>query len=395
MVLWTLFSVTPSHVAGLGCIISQVSGASRNLIPRALLLVLTVRLRVVRVDTFRLCTSHLRHLRTDRVGMAAGEPATSWAPYFVCYATCHTPSTEDLELGQGSSSEHAGATWRPRGRTAHAVPCPSSSLSLSNASLCCAVSPFESLVRALSDPNIKGTDSSVRPLTQSVLDTLIADAAAMTSFVQHHFVLNESPDQLLSHIDASSLANAALAYFRKGVLLLQPYTLGRACATMLVSPHRRMVCPGLRSHFPCCGHPCGTALSPRPIRYGGVHGAAARGWCHCTRSRRRCGVVLLCISRGRLHECSCDALCHVQPLMVCHLVALGPRAGAWACDVQAPGQGPAQRPGQLLLVCPVAFVPPTRALRSPAVQVVAVRQVRKSSCRVKQFHIRSPILCPS
>ena len=81
--------------------------------------------------------------------------------------------------------------------------------------------------------------------------------------------------------------------------------------------------------------------------------------------------------------------------MVCHLAVLGPRAGAWACDVQAPGQGPAQRPGQLLLVCPVALVPPTRALRSPAVQVVAVRQVRKSSCRVKQFHIRSPILCPS
>ena len=91
----------------------------------------------------------------------------------------------------------------------------------------------------------------------------------------------------------------------------------------------------------------------------------------------------------------CDAPCRLQPLMVCHLAVLGPRAGAWACDVQAPGQGPAQRPGQLLLVCPVALVPPTRALRSPAVQVVAVRQVRKSSCRVKQFHIRSPILCPS
>ena len=35
-----------------------------------------------------------------------------------------------------------------------------------------------------------------------------------------------------------------------------------------------------------------------------VHVAAARGWCHCTRSPHRCGVVLLCLSRDRLYECS-------------------------------------------------------------------------------------------
>ena len=61
---------------------NQVSGASVNLIPRTLQLVVAVRLRVVRVDTFAagLFTSHFR---TDQVAMSAGEPVPSWAPYFL------------------------------------------------------------------------------------------------------------------------------------------------------------------------------------------------------------------------------------------------------------------------------------------------------------------------
>ena len=86
-----------------------------------------------------------------------------------------------------------------------------------------------------------------------------------------------------------------------------------------------------------------------------VHVAAARGWCHCTRSPHRCGVVLLCLSRDRLHECSamhrvtCD-LCWIAISAV-----LGRHAGARACDVQNPQQGPVQVLVQLLLVCPVAL----------------------------------------
>ena len=76
----------------------------------------------------------------------------------------------------------------------------------------------------------------------------------------------------------------------------------------------------------------------------------------------------------------CDAPCHVQSLLVCHLAVLGPRAGARACDMQGPQhmteqrteQGPAQIAVlKLLLVCPVTLFPSTRALRSPAVQTVA------------------------
>ena len=57
--------------------------ASVNLSLRALLLIVAVRLRVVRVDTFlavSLFTSHLRHLRTGQVAMSGGEPVSSWAP---------------------------------------------------------------------------------------------------------------------------------------------------------------------------------------------------------------------------------------------------------------------------------------------------------------------------
>ena len=84
--MYTFFSVTPSHVAGPDCVVDQVSGASVNLSPCAHLLVMAVRLRVVRVDTFlavSLFTSHLRHLRTDQVAMSGGEPVSSWAPSYL------------------------------------------------------------------------------------------------------------------------------------------------------------------------------------------------------------------------------------------------------------------------------------------------------------------------
>ena len=70
------FSVTPSHVAGPDYVVDQVSGASVNLSPCALLLVMAVRLRVVRADTscgqpVRIPFAPIAH---RQVAMSEGEP---------------------------------------------------------------------------------------------------------------------------------------------------------------------------------------------------------------------------------------------------------------------------------------------------------------------------------
>ena len=99
---------------GLDCVTNQVSGASVNLSPRALLLVVAVRLRVcaltrLRSDCF---TSHLRHLRTAQVAMSAGEVDPSWLSTFCL--TCHTQVWHpDLDL-VNMQVRHDGALGRLR-----------------------------------------------------------------------------------------------------------------------------------------------------------------------------------------------------------------------------------------------------------------------------------------
>ena len=67
------------------------------------------------------------------------------------------------------------------------------------------------------------------------------DFELLSLFVQRRFkFLDGTP---LSKDDADGFAFEAISRLRKGTLLLQPYTLGRACTIMSVSPpHRRMVC---------------------------------------------------------------------------------------------------------------------------------------------------------
>ena len=148
-------------------------------------------------------------------------------------------------------------------------------LSLSNPlSLCFAVSPFDTLVAAIGVPSIKGTDNKRWPLTHQALDSMRDNFAFMSQFIQFHFTFLDGAR--LSEDDAKGLAVKATSRLLKGTLLLQPYTLGRACTMMSVSPpYRRMVCPDPHLHFACCGYPCGTALSPRLCRYGGAHVTAA------------------------------------------------------------------------------------------------------------------------
>ena len=241
----------------------------------------------------KLRTSHFRQLRTDgyrpscdvrRVCSIVGSVLA------VCFTTCCAPSTGS---GSGSgSSSHAGSTQRRLGRPisfARQPPLP----------VVRAASPFGALVAALHDVNIKGTDDPDIPLAQDVLDGMVAEPelVRLAAYIKDNFKFGDS-NETLSDKRARNLANIAAIRLNGGAFLLQPSTLGRFSS----SPMDGMSWPTFA--FLRCGCPSGTALSPRPIRYGGVHVAAARGWCHCTRSPRRCGVVLLCISRGRLHECS-------------------------------------------------------------------------------------------
>ena len=115
-------------------------------------------------------------------------------------------------------------------------------LSLSNPlSLCFAVSPFDTLVAAIGESSIKGTDSKRWPLTQQGLNSMRDNFSFMVTYIQGSFTfLDGAP---LSENDARGLAQFAITRLLKGTLLLQPYTLGRACTMMSVSPpHRRMVC---------------------------------------------------------------------------------------------------------------------------------------------------------
>ena len=111
-------------------------------------------------------------------------------------------------------------------------------LSLSNPlSLCFAVSPFDTLVAAIDNPRVKGTDSALTPLSQAHLKRLIADTDLMTEFVQHKFTMCGSVAKL-GYDEAKELALRAVAQLHEGALLLQPYTLGRACRMMSVSRPR-------------------------------------------------------------------------------------------------------------------------------------------------------------
>ena len=164
-------------------------------------------------------------------------------------------------------------------------------------SLCCAVSPFEALVHALDCADIEGEDSAISPLTQATLDRLVADPDAfrkMSAFLQHKFTIRGS-GQPLSEKQAADLAIRAMMRLSSGAFLLHPYTLvGRVqCVIFSFSPAHADGVSWPAFAFTRCAYPCGTALSPRQSRYGGV--AAARGWCHCTRSPHRCGsTVAVC-----------------------------------------------------------------------------------------------------
>ena len=129
--MYTFFSVTPSHVAGPDCVVDQVSGASVNLSPCAHLLVMAVRLRVVRVDTFlavSLFTSHLRSCAPTKLQCLEVSLLHRGLRNF---CLLHHMPYSGTGTGSGSS-EHAGTGL-------HALTTPSPRLSLSP-SLCAAQS---------------------------------------------------------------------------------------------------------------------------------------------------------------------------------------------------------------------------------------------------------------
>ena len=91
-----------------------------------------------------------------------------------------------------------------------------------------AESPFDTLLNAIQLPNVVGRDNPSAPLTQQVLDDLIADKAKMQVFVQNTFKIRGS-EAGLSDDDASAFAWRAVAHLDNGAFLLHPHTLARAC----------------------------------------------------------------------------------------------------------------------------------------------------------------------
>jgi len=91
-----------------------------------------------------------------------------------------------------------------------------------------AESPFDTLLNAIQHPNVVGRDNPSAPLTQKVLDDLIADKAKMQVFVQNMFKIRGS-EARLSDDDASAFAWRAVAHLDNGAFLLHPHTLARAC----------------------------------------------------------------------------------------------------------------------------------------------------------------------
>ena len=149
--------------------------------------------------------------------MSAGEPVPSWAPYFLS-VTPHAilplqktrSQDEDLHLINMQVRHDDG--W--------------GGLSLSQLSLCCAVSPFDILAGALDFANIEGQDSALVPLTQDVLYALVADLEMMSEYIQNNFALRES-GKPLSKLDATMFALRAIHVLDSGAFLLQPHTLAR------------------------------------------------------------------------------------------------------------------------------------------------------------------------
>ena len=68
---------------------------------------------------------------------------------------------------------------------------------------------------ALDSPNIKGTDGGVSPLTEAVLDAMVADLKLMTTYIQRNFTIHES-GKPLSERDAGNLATKAVVHLRSG-----------------------------------------------------------------------------------------------------------------------------------------------------------------------------------
>ena len=99
-----------------------------------------------------------------------------------------------------------------------------------------------------------------------------------------------------------------------------------------------MVCPGPRSLLPVADVHAGSLRDKAGTAAWLLHVVGATALAHPT------GVVLLWPSARMF----CDAPCHLQSLVVCHLSVLGSCAGARTCDEQGPKHGPEQ---ELLLVC--------------------------------------------
>ena len=93
------------------------------------------------------------------------------------------------------------------------------------------MSPFDKLVNALNCAAIEGKDSTLVPLTQKVLNELIASKAKMQDFIKDRFQHRGTHEEL-SDTDVRDLAWAAMIRLEIGAFL---YKLGRACA-MSVSP---------------------------------------------------------------------------------------------------------------------------------------------------------------
>ena len=174
----------------------------------------------------------------------------------------------------------------------------------------------------------------------------------MSAFIQRQFKVRGS-DDTLSDRDSGALATKAVMLLSSGAFMLQWVGLV-LCRFLLLTDGWCVVCP--RSYFPVAD----IRAARRSLHK--LAGTAARGWCHCTRSLHRCGVVLLCISRGRLHTCS---VMHRVTCNLCWFAVACSRLLCWrACDVLGLEQGAEQ---ELPLVCLVVLVSSMRALFSPAV----------------------------
>ena len=203
----------------------------------------------------------------------------------------------------------------------------------------------------------------------------------LANFLQDHFKFGDS-NETLSDQDARSLACIAATRLSIGAFLLQPSTLGQFSSSQMDG----VSWPTFA--FLRCGCPSGTALSPRLCRCGGAHVAVACCWCHCTRSPHRCGVVLLRITRGRMHECS------VTHRVACYLCWFAIVFGSCACARRAspghisPQRGPPTAPGYLC----ASELPPRPCESVQGNPGIPPRSfIRFSRCRTaRESHVSGP-----